>query len=133
MEYVNGANLKDMIHLHRERLKGHKVDIIRQMAQGLNYIHSQGIIHRDICPKNILVSENKDIKIIDFGLAISTSGRYKGLGVRSGTPSYMAPEQIRALEKIVSRAMQKEPKHRYRSMYDLINDLEKLDVAEGSL
>ncbi len=189
MEYINGQNLKDMIRLHRERLEGHKLDIIRQMAQGLSYIHSQGIIHRDICPKNILVSENRDIKIIDFGLAVSTSGRYKGLGMRSGTPSYMAPEQIRALEsdertdiysfgittyellagqppfrgeddfarmqqhltfeavplsrripdiphaleEIVSRAMQKEPDDRYKSMHVLTYDLEKLDLAEGSL
>ena len=189
MEYINGPNLKDMINKQQEVLRGHKLDIIKQIAEGLKYIHSQGIIHRDICPKNILISQNRDTKIIDFGLAISKSSRFKGHGVRSGTPSYMAPEQIRALEsdertdiysfgvtmyevlagkppfggeddfarmqqhlvfepvplrkripdipgaieEIVSRAMQKEPSHRYKSMDSLLNDFEKVDFAETSL
>ncbi len=189
MEYINGSNLKDMIYFRGKNLRGHKLDIIKQVAKGLSYIHSCGIIHRDICPKNILVSEKANVKIIDFGLAILKSGGHRTSWVRSGTPSYMSPEQIRALEpdertdiysfgvtmyellaekppfrgeddfarmqqhlvfepvplskkildippvleKIVSRAMQKEPVDRYRSMDDLLDDLEKVDFRESSL
>lgn len=97
MEYVNGKNLKDLIYKNPELIRGRKYNIIRQVVQGLRYIHSRGIIHRDVCPKNILVSEDGEVKIIDFGLSISKTSRYKNLVERSGTPSYMAPEQIRAL------------------------------------
>jgi len=187
MDYIKGLNLKHLIHRETSLLKGNKIDVIRQAAQGLSYIHSHGIIHRDICPKNILVSEKGDVKIIDFGLAISKSNRYRGSGERAGTPSYMAPEQVRALEpdertdiynfgvtmyeviagkapflgvddfsrmqqnltfepvpldrkvpdvpsaltKIVSKAMQKEPRNRYKSMDDLINDLEEAKLKES--
>lgn len=98
MEFIDGANLKHIIYNKPEFLRGRKIDIIKQVGDGLNYIHSRGIIHRDMCPKNILISENGQVKIIDFGLSISMSSRYRGIGERAGTPSYMAPEQIRALE-----------------------------------
>jgi serine/threonine-protein kinase len=187
MEYINGVNLKDMIYFGKENSRNRKLDIIKQAAKGLSYIHSHGIIHRDICPKNILLSEKDGVKIIDFGLAIPKSSGYRVFWGRAGTPSYMSPEQIRALEpdertdiysfgvtmyevlagkppfrgednfakmqqhlasepvplskripdipialeEIVSKAMQKEPTDRYRSIDDLLDDLEKIDFREN--
>ena len=187
MEYIGGTNLKYLISRRYRSLEENKLDIIKQAARGLSYIHSCGIIHRDICPKNILISKERNVKIIDFGLAISKTNRYKGLGERAGTPSYMAPEQVRALEpdertdiynfgvtmyelfagkapfigednfsrmqqnlifepvplgrkvpdipsaleEIVSKAMQKEPIDRYKSMEELINDLDRVDFKEN--
>lgn len=189
MEYVNGNNLKYIVYHNPEMIKGRKLDIIRQTTKGLHYIHSRGIIHRDICPKNILISKNGQVKIIDFGLSISKRSRFRGLGERAGTPTYMAPEQIRAmeadertdiysfgvmvyellaeklpfagediyakmqhhltsdpvplkkrvpelpeeLEKIISKAMQKNPNDRYQSMDALLNDIEKIDLRGNEL
>ncbi len=96
MEYVNGINLKYLVECRSPLVEGRKMALIIQIAQGLNYIHKRGLIHRDICPKNVLVNRKGEAKIIDFGLTILKSGRFKGRGDRAGTPSYMAPEQVRA-------------------------------------
>ncbi len=98
MEYIKGPNLKNAIYKQPDLLKDKKADIILQIAKALRYIHKRGIIHRDVCSKNILLTEKGRVKLIDFGLAVTKSGKYRALGERSGTPSYMAPEQIRALE-----------------------------------
>jgi len=98
MEYVKGPNLKNAIYRQSDLLEGKKIDIIIQIAKALRYIHQKGIIHRDVCSKNLLLNEEGRVKLIDFGLAVTKSGKYKGIGERAGTPSYMSPEQIRALE-----------------------------------
>ena len=98
MEYIKGPNLKNAIYRQEDLLQGKKSDIILQIAKALRYIHRRGIIHRDVCSKNILLTGEGRVKLIDFGLAVTRSGKYRLLGERSGTPSYMAPEQIRALE-----------------------------------
>ena len=98
MEYVDGPNMKNVIYSQPELLEENKTKIILQIADGLRYIHSKGIIHRDICPKNILLTPGGQVKIIDFGLAVAEYGKYRAQGERSGTPSYMAPEQIRSFE-----------------------------------
>jgi serine/threonine-protein kinase len=66
-----------------------------QTGSGLEYIHREGLIHRDFCPKNVLVAKDGTPKIIDFGLTIPASARHRALVTRAGTASYMAPEQIR--------------------------------------
>lgn len=58
----------------------------------LHYMHSLGIVHRDIKSHNILVDENNNIKLCDFGLARFKSDLNKGTMQYSGTPAYMAPE-----------------------------------------
>lgn len=94
MEYVDGPNLRDIV---REGVLSEfeKMDIIRQIGRGLEYIHSKGLIHRDFCPKNILLNDDGVAKIIDFGLSITARGKTSHLWERAGTASYMAPEQIR--------------------------------------
>ena len=98
MEYIKGPNLKNVIYKQPDLLEGRRADIILQLAKAVRYIHKRGIIHRDVCSKNILLDEEGRVKLIDFGLAVTRSGKYRSIGERSGTPSYMAPEQIRALE-----------------------------------
>ncbi|XP_032041227.1 interferon-induced, double-stranded RNA-activated protein kinase isoform X2 [Aythya fuligula] len=63
-----------------------------QILEGVNYIHSQGLIHRDLKPQNIFISRDGQIKIGDFGLV--TSVTYETLTGNRGTKSYMAPEQF---------------------------------------
>ncbi len=97
MEYIRGPNLKNVIYKQPGLLKERKLDTIMGIAKAIRYIHSMGIIHRDVCSKNILLNEDGRVKLIDFGLAVTTAGKYRSIGERSGTPSYMAPEQIRAM------------------------------------
>jgi serine/threonine protein kinase len=73
--------------------------IISQAATGLAYVHEKGWVHRDIKPENILVNKTGETRLIDFALAMRPFNALKKLlgskAPRQGTPSYMAPEQIR--------------------------------------
>ena len=60
---------------------------------GIQYLHSKKIAHRDIKLDNIMVNENYDVKIIDFGFSLFTTNNKK-LNLHCGTPSYMAPELV---------------------------------------
>jgi serine/threonine protein kinase len=70
---------------------------IRQLADALDYAHSQGVIHRDIKPENMLLSSSDTILLGDFGIAqVAQSSRYQNMRDMAGTISYMAPEQVKA-------------------------------------
>ena len=94
MECIDGANLAALIHENSPLLKGRRLALIRQVAQGLAYTHRTGLIHRDVCPKNVLVDRAGRAKLIDFGVAVSQTDVIANTGRRTGRPSYMAPELI---------------------------------------
>ncbi len=62
------------------------------VAQCFNYMHKLGIVHRDLKSHNILIDDNLNVKICDFGLARFKADLCKGTMQHSGTPAYMAPE-----------------------------------------
>ncbi len=94
MEYVEGVSLKDLLDKANTLSVPDFLDIAKQICQGLDFAHSRNVIHRDIKPANIMVSRDKAIKIMDFGLAkILTDSMMDKTSVK-GTPLYMAPEQI---------------------------------------
>ena len=96
MEFIDGATLASLIYEGGPHLDGRRIPVIRQIAEGLAYIHGKGLIHRDVCPKNVLIDAAGHAKLIDFGVAIATTDKLQNTGRRTGRPSYMAPELIRA-------------------------------------
>lgn len=97
MEFIDGPGLNTLIKLKDiDRLAGHRLTLIRQMAEALRYVHQKGYIHRDICPRNFICTPNIDrILLIDFGLTVPATEPFMRPGNRTGTPLYMAPEIVR--------------------------------------
>ncbi len=95
MEFIDGQNLASLIHGHSPLLANGRLSVIRQIAHGLAYVHAKGLIHRDVCPKNVLVDGAGHAKLIDFGVAVCQTDKLRDTGRRTGRPSYMAPELIR--------------------------------------
>ncbi len=98
MELIDGVGLNFLIETKNPKLEGKRFNVLFQMAEGLEYIHSQGYLHRDICPRNIMVTNDGFIvKYIDFGLSIPNREEFRRPGNRTGTPNYLAPELIKRM------------------------------------
>ena len=95
-EYVNKGTLFDYLHRSREEISlDRKLRIIRQTCEVFLFYHLSGIVHRDLKSMNILLDNNFEVKVCDFGLARFKSELNKGTMQFSGTPAYMAPELFR--------------------------------------
>ena len=107
MELVDGGSLAELLTLRKRLDVPEAVGIIRAAAEGLAYAHKNGIVHRDIKPKNLLLTEGGLVKLADLGLARRTDTSDASLdkpGRAYGTPYYIAPEQIAADPKVDGRA-----------------------------
>ena len=98
MEYIDGVTLKDLIANKGALPVPVGLRIAKQMCQGLEAAHAQGVVHRDIKPQNMLIlPESGELKIMDFGIARHSEMKAQsGLttaGTVMGTPDYMPPEQ----------------------------------------
>ena len=98
-EYVNGVPLRSLLRRGQPLETEKALDIARQLAEALVYLHGQHVVHRDLKPENILVTRDGKVKILDFGIALDHPGRrLTWLGSTTmGTPEYMAPEQVKGL------------------------------------
>jgi serine/threonine protein kinase len=74
------------------------VEIVFKCAKALQYAHSRGVIHRDIKPSNIMLTQDSDVRIIDFGIAIVSDSDISRIEGIAGSPSYMSPEQVQSFE-----------------------------------
>ena len=93
MEYISGGNLQNFVKKRRKLCEKTAKILFRQLIQGIKYIHSKNIVHRDIKLENILLDLNNIVKICDFGVGKITEKGHKLLD-QCGTPVYMAPEII---------------------------------------
>lgn len=93
-EYIEGESLRNVFKT-KNLTQDQKEHLMIQLLQGLNYAHKNKIIHRDIKPENIFVDRNLNVKLGDFGLALSSDDNFVTNPYSIvGTPSYMSPEQI---------------------------------------
>ena|SRR5436190_3614993 len=100
MEYVEGELLSDRLARESPLPIATAVDIGKQIADALVYLHEQNVVHRDLKPANIMIQPGGRVKLIDFGIALDTTLRkmtWARMSQTMGTPDYMAPEQIKGL------------------------------------
>jgi len=99
MEFVPGVTLEKILESGQPLTTEQALNLVRQVAEGLDYAHRNQVIHRDLKPANILVTADGRAKITDFGIAkvLAREGMARTIGVM-GTPSYMSPEQVRGGE-----------------------------------
>lgn len=94
MEYVSGGTLKDMIDREGPLPPEKAVSITLQVSRALRAAHERGVIHRDIKPQNILLTQSGEVKVTDFGIARAASlTTLTGTGLIMGTAHYISPEQ----------------------------------------
>jgi serine/threonine protein kinase len=95
MEYVNGPSCADLLRSQRQLGVEQTVEIVRGSCHGLDYAHRAGVVHRDVKPGNLLVSdESGTVKLADFGIAkAAEQTRITQVGAVLGTAAYLSPEQ----------------------------------------
>ncbi len=97
MEFIEGATLRDAME-GKDRLEtAEALRLLEQAAAGLDYAHARSVVHRDVKPANIMITDDGTVKIADFGVAKVLSEATLALtqaGAAVGTPHYMSPEQV---------------------------------------
>ncbi len=95
--YIEGDTLRDKIDREKQLSIEEALKITEKVASALDYAHEHGVVHRDIKPGNILLSEKGEPTVADFGIALAVAqaggGRVTETGLSVGTPHYMSPEQ----------------------------------------
>ena len=117
MPYVEGESLRDRLARERQLPVAAAVRIAREAAQGLHYAHRHGVVHRDVKPENILLTEDGTTLVADFGIARALAAgeadgaeagghadRLTGTGLAIGTPAYMSPEQTTGERDVDARS-----------------------------
>ncbi|HBT76333.1 MAG TPA: hypothetical protein DEB39_05270 [Planctomycetaceae bacterium] len=110
MRHLVGKNLSEFTSQYRKRNKKQPApnDVLaclKQIASALDYAHGKGVMHRDVKPQNIFLSDTDGAQLIDFGLAETIRGEENVETSKAGTIAYMAPEQLRG-EKLDGRSDQ---------------------------
>jgi serine/threonine protein kinase len=99
-ELIESGSLATQIKTNRPS-HDESVRLVIQIAEALHYAHRQGFIHRDIKPQNILIEENGNPKIADFGIALSETQPVAQRSLTAGTMAYMSPEQGKNQTEII--------------------------------
>jgi eukaryotic-like serine/threonine-protein kinase len=104
MEYVEGRDLRGLIHDKEKFSTDDAVPVVLQIAAALDAAHTAGVVHRDLKPQNVMVDKDGRVYVMDFGIArsLETPGMTQ-TGALMGTPEYMSPEQAKG-EKVDARS-----------------------------
>lgn len=97
MEYVEGANLKQLFAAGDPILEKVVGNVLIDMAVALEHVHDSGFMHLDFKPENVLVSRNGNVRLVDFDIAQPIPKKPTKMAKNPGTPAYMAPEQLQRL------------------------------------
>lgn len=95
MEFIEGVALSYLVEVQNARMKEWCLSYCIQLGEALNYLHVNEWIHRDLCPRNVIVTNEEVVKLIDFGLMVPNTEEFRKPGNRTGTANYMAPELIK--------------------------------------
>jgi serine/threonine-protein kinase len=99
MEHVSGNSCAELLRDHGHLDVPQSIDIVTQACRGLDYAHRNGVVHRDVKPGNLLVSDTEVVKLADFGIARATDqSSITQVGSVLGTAAYLSPEQARGDE-----------------------------------
>jgi serine/threonine-protein kinase len=97
MELLQG---RDLQQVPKPASPANAVDWLSQACEGLQIAHEQGIVHRDVKPENLFLTNQGRIKVMDFGIAKDTEVRRTRAGMLAGTPEFMSPEQINDMSQV---------------------------------
>ncbi|TXT36622.1 MAG: serine/threonine protein kinase-related protein [Planctomycetota bacterium] len=95
MDFVEGLSLSYLVDTQNEQMRDNCLNYVIQLGEAIDYLHRQNWIHRDLCPRNVMVDPDNTIKLIDFGLVVPNTPDFQKPGNRTGTANYMAPELIK--------------------------------------
>jgi serine/threonine protein kinase len=96
MEFVDGLGLSYLVDVQNAVMQKNRLSFMIQLGEAVRYFHEQNWIHRDICPRNVMVTDGDlQVKLIDFGLVVPNAAPFQAPGNRTGTANYMAPELIK--------------------------------------
>jgi serine/threonine-protein kinase len=95
LEFIPGTVLHTVISAREPFPPAVRLELVRQAAAAIATVHKAGFIHRDICPRNLMLRPDGQIMLFDFGLTVPDKPAFLQPGNRIGTPSYMAPEVVR--------------------------------------
>ena len=98
MEWVPGRLLRQIMNEEKKLPAARAVHLTLGICEALEYIHNRGVAHRDLKPENVMVDENDNIRLIDFGIAANAGSRrltFANFSQSMGTPDYISPEQVR--------------------------------------
>jgi serine/threonine protein kinase len=97
IEWASGRLLRSILNEEKTLSPDRAVRITLNICEALDYMHKHGIVHRDLKPENVMVDEDDNIKLIDFGIAMKEDARrltFVNLSASLGTPDYISPEQV---------------------------------------
>ena len=94
MEFMDGRSLREMLNTGVPLLPARAADIAAQVADGLEFVHQRGFVHRDVKPENLMVLRSGVVKITDFGIARLSRGSHTQIAEVVASPRYTSPEQV---------------------------------------
>jgi eukaryotic-like serine/threonine-protein kinase len=95
MEFIEGYGLTYYIGAQNDVFKKNRLRFMIELGEAITHVHEKNYIHRDLCPRNVIITEDLHVKLFDFGLVVPNKPEFRRPGNRTGTANYMAPELIR--------------------------------------